>query len=119
MRAFGYARVSTSGQEVDIQLAQLDTAGCERVFCEKESGVKDDRVVLSRLLRRLRSCDVVIVCALDRLTRGGPFKMLSTLAEITSRGAAYKSLAEPWTDTTHELGEVLAALVGYIARKTR
>jgi DNA invertase Pin-like site-specific DNA recombinase len=61
----------------------------------------------------------VIVSALDRLTRGGPFKMLSVLAEITSRGAAYRSLAEPWADTTHELGEVLAALVGYIARKTR
>jgi hypothetical protein len=43
--------------------------------------------------------------------------MLSVLAEITSRGAAYKSLAEPWADTTHELGEVLAVLVGYIARK--
>jgi DNA invertase Pin-like site-specific DNA recombinase len=40
-------------------------------------------------------------------------------AGITSRGATYKSLAEPWADTTHELGEVLAALVGYIARKTR
>jgi DNA invertase Pin-like site-specific DNA recombinase len=45
--------------------------------------------------------------------------MLSVLAEITSRGAAYKSLAKPWADTTHELGEVLAALVGCIARKTR
>ena len=45
--------------------------------------------------------------------------MPSVLAEITSRGAAYKFLAEPWADTTHELGEVLAALVGYIARKTR
>ncbi|WP_247834214.1 hypothetical protein [Bradyrhizobium sp. 200] len=44
--------------------------------------------------------DIVIVSALDRLTRGGPFKMLSVLAEITSRGAAYKSLAEPWADTT-------------------
>jgi DNA invertase Pin-like site-specific DNA recombinase len=62
---------------------------------------------------------VVIVAALDRLTRGGPFKMLSVLNEITSRGAAYRSLAEPWADTTHELGEVLAAIVGYIARKTR
>lgn len=118
-RVFGYARVSTVGQELDIQLAQLNAAGCERIFCEKESGAKDDRRVLAQLLRRLRPGDVVMVCALDRLTRGGPFKMLSILAEITSRGAAYKSLAEPWADTTHELGEVLAALVGYIARKTR
>lgn len=44
---------------------------------------------------------------------------VSVLQEITSRGATYKSLAEPWADTTTELGEVLAALVGYIARKTR
>ncbi|MDD1532707.1 DNA invertase [Bradyrhizobium sp. WBOS4] len=119
MRVYGYARVSTNAQELDIQLAQLNAAGCQRVFCEKESGTKDNRRVLSQLLRRLRPGDTVIICALDRLTRGGPFKMLSVLTEITSRGAAYKSLAEPWADTTHELGEVLAALVGYIARKTR
>lgn len=44
---------------------------------------------------------------------------MAYLAEITSRGATYKSLAEPWADTTHELGEVFAALVGYKPRKTR
>jgi DNA invertase Pin-like site-specific DNA recombinase len=119
MPVYGYARVSTCDQELDIQLAQLRAAGCERIFCEKESGAKDDRRELKRLLRALRSGDVVIVSALDRLTRGGPFKTLSILNDITSRGAAYRSLAEPWADTTHELGEVLAALVGYIARKTR
>lgn len=44
---------------------------------------------------------------------------LSVQHEITSKGATYRSLVEPWADTAHELGEVLAALVGYIARKTR
>ncbi|MDR3487395.1 MAG: recombinase family protein [Bradyrhizobium sp.] len=119
MPTFGYARVSTYGQELDIQLEQLRAAGCARIFQEKESGARDDRRELKRLLRALRPGDVVIVTALDRLTRGGPFKTLSILHEITSRGAAYRSQAEPWADTTHELGEVLAALVGYIARKTR
>src|ERR1700691_992279 len=119
MPIYGYARVSTCGQELDIQLVQLRAEGCERVFCEKESGARDDRRELKRMLKALRPHDVVIVAALDRLTRGGPFKMLSVLNEITSRGATYRSLAEPWADTTHELGEVLAALVGYIARKTR
>jgi DNA invertase Pin-like site-specific DNA recombinase len=119
MPTYGYARVSTAGQELDIQLAQLRAVGCGRLFCEKESGTKDDRRELRRMLRALRPADVVIVTALDRLTRGGPFKTLSILNEITSRRAAYRSLAEPWADTTHELGEVLAALVGYIARKTR
>ncbi|WFU79407.1 recombinase family protein [Bradyrhizobium sp. CIAT3101] len=119
MTVLGYARVSTSGQELDIQIVQLKAAGCETILCEKESGTKVNRRELSRLLRRLRKGDVVIIPALDRLTRGGPFRMLSVLSEITSRGASYRSLAEPWADTTHELGEVLAALVGYIARKTR
>jgi DNA invertase Pin-like site-specific DNA recombinase len=97
----------------------LRAAGCQRFFCEKESGTTDDRRELRRVLRALRPGDVVIVTALDRLTRGGPYKTLRILDDITSRGAAYRSLAEPWADTTHELGEVLAALVGYIARKTR
>jgi DNA invertase Pin-like site-specific DNA recombinase len=119
MTIFGYARVSTSGQELDIQIAQLEAAGCECILREKQSGVNDHRRELARLLRRLHKGDTVIVPALDRLTRGGPFRMLSVLADITSRGATYRSLAEPWADTTHELGEVLAALVGYIARKTR
>jgi DNA invertase Pin-like site-specific DNA recombinase len=119
MTILGYARVSTPSQELDIQISQLKAAGCERILCEKESGAKNRRRELSRLLRILRRGDIVVVPALDRLTRGGPFIMLSILAEITARGATYKSLAEPWADTTHELGEVLAALVGYIARKTR
>lgn len=119
MNIYGYARVSTCGQELDLQLAQLHANGCARIFREKESGARDDRGQLKRMLKTLKPGDVVIVSALDRLTRGGPFKMLSVLNEITSRGAAYRSLAEPWADTTHELGEVLAALVGYIARKTR
>jgi DNA invertase Pin-like site-specific DNA recombinase len=119
MTIYGYARVSTAGQELDIQLAQLRASGCIRIFCEKESGTKDERRELRRMLRVLKPGDVVIVAALDRLTRGGPFKMLSILNEITSRRSAYKSLAEPWADTTHELGEVLVALLGYIARKGR
>ncbi|MEJ0051707.1 MAG: recombinase family protein [Methylovirgula sp.] len=119
MSVCGYARVSDKGKELDIQLAQLRAAGCERIFCEKESGMHDDRRQLSRMLKALRRGDSVIVPALDRLTRSGPFQMLSVLHEITSRGATYKSLAEPWADTTHEFGEVLAALVGWLARKTR
>ena len=119
MTVLGYARVSSAGQELDIQLAQLKDAGCQDILFEKESGMKDDRAALARMLTRLCPGDVVIVPALDRLTRGGPFKMLCVLDEITSRGATYRSLAEPWVDTTHELGEVFAALVGYVARKTR
>jgi DNA invertase Pin-like site-specific DNA recombinase len=119
MTVLGYARVSTAGQELDIQLAELKAAGCEKILFEKESGVKEDRAALARLLKLLRRGDVVVVPALDRLTRGGPFKMLLALDQITSRGATYRSLAEPWIEQTHELEEIFAAFHGWVARKTR
>jgi DNA invertase Pin-like site-specific DNA recombinase len=115
----GYARVSTTGQDLDIQLGQLKAAGCERLFFEKESGMKDSRAVFDNMLSTLCPGDTVVVPALDRLTRVGPFRMLFVLNEISIRHAAYRSLAEPWVDTTNELGEVLAALQGYVARKSR
>ncbi|WP_339030461.1 recombinase family protein [Bradyrhizobium symbiodeficiens] len=119
MAILGYARVSTNGQVLDIQELQLRAQGCTKVYAEKESGISTKRPVLKRLLRDVRPGDVVIFAALDRLTREGPYKTLAMLERITSHGATYKSLAEPWADTTTDLGEVLAALVGYIARKTR
>jgi DNA invertase Pin-like site-specific DNA recombinase len=119
MAILGYARVSTNGQVLDIQELQLRAEGCTKIYAEKQSGINQKRPLLTRLLRDVRPGDVVIFAALDRLTREGPYKTLKILELITSRGATYKSLAEPWADTTTELGEVLAALVGYIGRKTR
>ncbi|GAA0020210.1 recombinase family protein [Bradyrhizobium diazoefficiens] len=119
MAILGYARVSTNGQVLDIQELQLRAEGCSKIYAEKESGANAKRPVLNKLLREVRPGDVVIFAALDRLTREGPYKTLSILELIISRGATYRSLAEPWADTTTEFGEVMAALVGYIARKTR
>lgn len=119
MAILGYARVSTHGQVLDIQELQLRAEGCTKIYGERESGTSAKRPVLKQLLRDVKPGDVVIFAALDRLTREGPYRTLAILELITSRGATYRSLAEPWADTTTELGEVLAALVGYIARKTR
>lgn len=119
MAKLGYARVSTHGQVLDIQELQLRAEGCTKIYAEKESGINAKRPVLKQLLRDVKPGDIVIFAALDRLTREGPYRTLAILELITSRGATYRSLAEPWADTTTELGEVLAALVGYIARKTR
>ncbi|MCR6736614.1 MAG: recombinase family protein [Afipia sp.] len=91
MTILGYARVSTATQELDIQLAQLKQAGCSKLFFEKESGIKDDRRALRDMLRIIEPGDVVVVPALDRLTRGGAFKTLLILDEITSRGATCRS----------------------------
>jgi DNA invertase Pin-like site-specific DNA recombinase len=53
MTIYGYARVSTDGQTLASQDAQLHAAGCIKVYGEKVSGAKTDRAELGKLLRRL------------------------------------------------------------------
>ena len=64
MTTYGYARVSTNGQELGSQDAELIAAGCAKVFKEKVSGAKTDRAELAKLIRRLEPGDVVIVTRL-------------------------------------------------------
>ena len=47
---FGYARVSTDDQNLDLQVDALNTAGCNKILTEKASGAKTDRKVLATLL---------------------------------------------------------------------
>jgi DNA invertase Pin-like site-specific DNA recombinase len=65
----GYCRVSTEGQDFAAQQAALKSAGAERVFAEKESGVKTARAALAKALGSLRPGDVLLVTKLDRLAR--------------------------------------------------
>jgi DNA invertase Pin-like site-specific DNA recombinase len=69
MAVLGYARVSTNGQTLASQDAQLMAAGCAKVYAEKVSGAKTDRPELAKLLRRLDRDDVLVVTRLDRLAR--------------------------------------------------
>ena len=66
---FGYARVSTDAQDLTGQLAQLKAAGCERIFREKISGATAERPQLKKLLAAVTHGDVVIIPAVDRLSR--------------------------------------------------
>jgi DNA invertase Pin-like site-specific DNA recombinase len=78
---YGYARVSTDGQTLDAQIAQLKAAGAEKVFREKVSGARADRPELARLMRTLTSGDVVLVTRLDRLARSTR-DLLNTLTAL-------------------------------------
>ena len=59
MTVYGYARVSTSAQDLAAQEAELTAAGCAKVFKEKVSGAKIDRAELAKALRRLEPGDVL------------------------------------------------------------
>jgi hypothetical protein len=66
---YGYARVSTEAQDLSGSTAQLKAAGCQKIYREKITGTTADRPQLKKLVAVLAHGDVVIVPAVDRLSR--------------------------------------------------
>jgi DNA invertase Pin-like site-specific DNA recombinase len=118
MTTIGYARVSTDGQTLDAQHAALRDAGCERVFSEKESGTKTDRMQLAKALAALGESDRLIVTKLDRLARSTR-DLLNTLDAVAKAGATFKSLGDPWADTTTPHGRLMLTVLGGLAEFER
>ena len=118
MKLYGYARVSTNGQALDAQVTQLEAAGCVRVFREKVSGAKTDRVELKKLLRTLRVGDLVLVTRLDRLARSTR-DLLNILALVSDRSAGFRSLGDAWADTTTAHGRLMLTVLGGLAEFER
>jgi DNA invertase Pin-like site-specific DNA recombinase len=106
MTVFGYARVSTNGQGLAGQVAELMAAGCAKVFKEKASGAKTDRLELARVIRGLEDGDVLMVTRLDRLARSTR-DLLNVLDAVAKQGAGFKSLKDTWADTTTPHGRLM------------
>ncbi len=115
---YGYARVSTDAQDLSSQLAQLRAAGCEMVFREKLTGATADRPALRKLIKALGPGDVVIIPAVDRLSRDTTDLLVIT-REMQSAGAGIRSLAEPFLDTTSDFAEIVFAILGVAAKLER
>jgi DNA invertase Pin-like site-specific DNA recombinase len=114
----GYARVSTEDQHVDLQLDALTQAGCQRLFCEKVSGAGPQRPELLRMLEQLRAGDMVVVWKLDRLARSTR-DLLATVETIRAAGATFRSLSEPWADTTSHGGKFILTVFAGMAEFER
>jgi len=85
----GYARVSTDGQTLDNQQAELRSAGVEKIYSEKISGAITDRPTLAKAIGALGNGDVLIVTKLDRLARSTR-DLLNTLDAIGKAGATFR-----------------------------
>jgi DNA invertase Pin-like site-specific DNA recombinase len=118
MTSYGYARVSTDGQSLAAQDAQLHAAGCVKVFAEKISGARTNRPELAKVLKRLDTGDVLIVTRLDRLARSTR-DLLNTLDDIAKRGADFKSLHDTWADTTSAHGRLMVTILAGLAEFER
>jgi DNA invertase Pin-like site-specific DNA recombinase len=114
MPTVGYARVSSTGQDLAVQLERLEGAGCEKVFKEERSGVDAGRPELKRCLEYLREGDTLLVTKIDRLARSTSdlYRIVSLLAE---KGVAFKVLDDPSIDTTSRTGKLVMGILALIA----
>jgi DNA invertase Pin-like site-specific DNA recombinase len=94
----GYARVSTTDQQPQLQVDALERAGCFRVFTETASGARADRPTLTQLLDQLRPGDTLVVWKLDRLGRSLRH-LVDTVTGLAELGIGFRSLQEA-IDTT-------------------
>lgn len=69
MTVYGYARVSTKGQDLEAQIQALHNENVEHIYKEKFTGTSTDRPKLQELLELLRTGDKLVVTKLDRLAR--------------------------------------------------
>jgi DNA invertase Pin-like site-specific DNA recombinase len=112
----GYARVSTTGQHLDAQLAALGSAGvgADRVFTDRLSGsARTARPGLAAMLDYARSGDTVIVTAIDRLGRSVA-EVTRTIAELGERRIILRALRES-VDTATPTGRAVAAIMATLA----
>lgn len=115
---FGYARVSTTDQNLNRQIDQLKEAGCEKIFQEKITGTKSNRPELERLFDQLREGDTIIITDLTRLSRSTKdlFKLVES---IENKKANIKSLKEAWLDTTTPQGKFMFTVFSGVSQFER
>jgi DNA invertase Pin-like site-specific DNA recombinase len=118
MALYGYARVSTDAQDLSNQLAALKAAGCEKIFRDTLTGAHAERPQLQTLLRTATQGDVVLVAAVDRLSRDTT-DLLVIARDLEKAGAGLRSLAEPLIDTTSDFKELILAIFGIAAKLER
>ena len=114
MSIFGYARVSTAGQDLTAQIETLKAAGAITIFREKISGVKANRPQLTKLMAALKAGDTLIVTKLDRLGRSTR-ELLELIDRIGKAGAVFRSLGDPLWDTGSSQGRLLSTMLAAIA----
>jgi len=114
MTKLGYARVSTTDQNTDLQLERLRAAGCEVIRQEKVSGrSRDGRSELETVMEFLRPGDTLCVYKIDRLGRSTR-DVLNLVHELEQKGASLEVL-EPAINTAGPMGKMVLTVLGMVA----
>jgi DNA invertase Pin-like site-specific DNA recombinase len=110
----GYARVSSAGQSLDVQLQKLTAVGCDRIFQEKRSGRQvDNRPELTACLSYVRDGDTLVISRLDRAARS--VLDLAKMADLLQRKGVALRVLDQGLDTSTSEGRLMFNLLGAFA----
>lgn len=114
---YGYARVSTRNQNLNLQLDSLKKYGCDKIFCEKKTGdsrKNKDREQLSKLLSVIKKGDTLVVHKLDRLSRT-LVQIINLLDYFSKNGILFVSISDNF-DTSTAYGKAFLNLAAVFAQ---
>lgn len=119
-RLIGYARISTSSQELRSQIDELKNCGVDAnlIFTDQISGAKAERPGLDACLEELRIGDTLLVWRLDRLGRSIRH-LVSLVDELRQKGVGFRSICDGAIDTTTASGELIFNIFGALAQFER
>ena len=114
----GYARVSTTDQNLDLQTDALKEAGCKKIFSDRGvSGAKAERPGLDKALDQLRKGDILVIWKLDRLGRSLSH-LLSIIEDLKQKGVDFASIQDGF-DTSTASGKMVFSVIGAMAEYER
>lgn len=118
MRKLGYARVSTSDQNLDLQIDALRAAGCEEIFQDQGiSGAALNRPGLETVLSALQPGDALLIWKLDRLGRSNQH-LLEIVSDLKARNVSFQSLSD-YIDTSNAMGKLAFHMLAAFAEFER
>lgn len=109
----GYARVSTTGQTLAVQLDKLNQYGCKKIYQEKRSGITNNRPELKACLDYLREGDTLVITMLDRMARST--NHLTTIAEDLKQRSVELVVIDQRIDTSTVTGKFLFDMLAAVA----
>ena len=119
-RLVGYARVSTDGQNLSLQIDALHKYGVakELIFTDKASGAKHQRPGLDACLKELGDGDILLVWRLDRLGRSVRH-LVTLIDQLRDRNVGFRSVCDGAIDTTTPSGELIFHVFSALAQFER